>query len=222
MQKTIITFRPSQRGQSLPLRHQVISLMRSIGESYIDLHPIQGLFENTIQGYRAEFHAANTNDTIDIQSADIFNAAHQLLSQGKQGSLFVRVTMHTLCSPCFIDQLKTGMQHTPGLHHRLVLLLQAEDLYPDSNHERSIALSVQTLATAGIQLGIEVKNGRLACLNSNYIEPSSSPCILIHYSDDWVQQQSNMDLLRETIRNCRSKGWPLWLDHGHHETSSSR
>jgi len=194
-------------------RRNKISMLCSIAEPNPKLFPVHGLFENNMQGYRAECSPSQTTTRDQLTSTTIYiaNAVQQFLDHKKQDHLFITIALSTLLNQSFYDQLITMMLHTPELYGRLALLLHEDDLYPGTANARAIKSADESLSRAGIQLGIEMKHPTY--LNNNHLKCLSAPCILINYSDDGVQPQSNIDALSAIIRYCRSHGCPLLVDY---------
>jgi len=200
-------------------RQHVTSLIGALTEPHVVLHPVHGLFENSTQGYRAEYkttppQATQTSmkNTTASFAIYLYNTTQHFLNNNEQGLLFITVELSTLLQHSCIALLTTLIQSTPTLSNRLVLLLQQNDLYPDSANERSIELVSKQLSNTGIQLGIETTNSR-TLTHCNYLKFLASPCMLINYCDDWMHQQLNMHELCAIIRHCRINRWPLLVDH---------
>ncbi|MBN4076911.1 hypothetical protein JYT48_01385 [Mariprofundus ferrooxydans] len=222
MQKVAVRAHLNNTDYYLAPRQRVASLLSAMTEVSVNLHPVHGLFENRKQGYRAEFHYAPTTmkNEIDLQITCMLKAIHRFLSNDKHDYLFIEVASHIILNQTFSDKLNTLMQYNPELSGHLILLLQLEKLNFNSAHERAIQALSQQLFMRGVQLGIEIKSNQSACFPHQYIDLPASPHILITYSDLWMQQQSNIDVLNGIIRNFRSKTQPLWLDHHDHRTLS--
>ncbi|MDQ6969323.1 MAG: hypothetical protein Q9M16_02295 [Mariprofundus sp.] len=217
MQKAAHVCHTKSRAHYTSPRQTVASLIYAMSEQYVELHPVHGLFENHMQGYRAQFQASQRsiqNRTAAL-SLYFYRATKQFLASNKQGELFINVELSILLKQSFIDQLNTLVQQSPALSNRLVLLLSEEDIYPDSGIERSLTLTHKQLAIAGIQLGLEINNNhRMAFLMDNKQFKIFSPaCILIHYSDDWMQQQQHINALSAVIHHCRRNSWPVLADY---------
>jgi len=217
MSKAASAFHASTRDSFTAPRHNIVSIVSAMTEPRAELFPVHGLFENSMQGYRSELSTCHTTDKAPFTALTIYiNKAIQLfLSKQEQGFLFISIPLPLLAHQPFNDQLISMMQYMPYLYGRLILLLQEDDLYPDTDNERTLMLANTSLSAAGIQLGIEIKHS--SCLNSNHLRCLPSPYVLINYSDDWQQPQSTIDELNTIIRHCRSKSWPLLVDYRHHD-----
>jgi len=214
MQKITPIFQSNYCDRPISRLPRLAALIQTTATPPIKLHPVRGLFENTMQGYHSSPLSTQSATSILQNSALIIyitNIVDQFLADKEQDHLFISIALPILLSHAFNTQLTSLMQRTPGLFGRLVLLLQENDLYPDSFHEKAIPLINNNLSNIGIRLGIQTNSP--TCLHSNHLNALSSLCVLINYSDDWVYHPPLLDELNTIIRYCRSKGWLLLVDY---------